>query len=147
MAQQTLEYYYDRIRIDRSDLQSAVLQHVELTTEVMREATTLRWEAERAKQKLDEAEALVQLQYREDTSKKRTVDEIKALVATHAEVRSQKTALIQAKQDHDSWSTLAEAYKQRGYALRELVEIMQQEMTSDPATIANSRARSRAAHS
>lgn len=147
MAQHSPDHYYERIRIDSTDLQSAVLEQVELTTQVMREASTLRWQAERAKQLLDETEALVQLHYREDTSKKRTVDELKALVASHPDVKAKKLDLIHCKEEHDTWSTLAEAYKQRGYALRELVEIMQQEMTSDPATIANSRVRARAATS
>jgi len=133
------DHYVARIKIDESDMRTEVVQQVELSSQVMRQASDLKWQVERQKQKLEEVEALTLLKVKEDITKKRTVDEVKALVCTYPDVTSAKKKLIDMKEEHDQWSILSESYRNRGYALRELVEIHGQERTSDPATIAESR--------
>tara|TARA_R100000951_G_scaffold114960_1_gene121539 strand:+ start:36902 stop:37333 length:432 start_codon:yes stop_codon:yes gene_type:complete len=136
---QDYNYYVTRLRVDKLDLQKEILDQVELCAQVMAEAHALRWEAERQKEICAETEALVFLRVKEDLSKKRTVDEIKATVTTDPQVIADKKRYIDLKEGHDKWSILADGYKNRGYALRELVEIYNQEFTSDPATIAEAR--------
>jgi len=136
---QDYNYYVTRLRVDKMDLQKEILDQVELCAQVMTEAHVLRWEAERQKEICAETEALVFLRVKEDLSKKRTVDEIKATVTTDPQVIADKKRYIDLKEGHDKWSILADGYKNRGYALRELVEIYNQEFTSDPATIAEAR--------
>lgn len=136
---QDYNYYVTRLRVDKLDLQKEILDQVELCAQVMTEAHALRWEAERQKEICAETEALVFLRVKEDLSKKRTVDEIKATVAADPQVIADKKRYIDLKEGHDKWSILADGYKNRGYALRELVEIYNQEFTSDPATIAEAR--------
>lgn len=136
---QDYNYYVTRLRVDKLDLQKEILDQVELCAQVMTEAHALRWEAERQKEICAETEALVFLRVKEDLSKKRTVDEIKATVTTDPQVIADKKRYIDLKEGHDKWSILADGYKNRGYALRELVEIYNQEFTSDPATIAEAR--------
>lgn len=136
---QDYNYYVTRLRVDKMDLQKEILDQVELCAQVMTEAHALRWEAERQKEICAETEALVFLRVKEDLSKKRTVDEIKATVTTDPQVIADKKRYIDLKEGHDKWSILADGYKNRGYALRELVEIYNQEFTSDPATIAEAR--------
>jgi hypothetical protein len=133
------DYYLTRLRIDKADLQKEILEQVELSAKVANEAHVLRWEAERAKEVCSETEALVLLRIKEDVSKKRTVDEVKASVTTDPSVVAAKKAYINLKEGHDKWAILAEGYKNRGYALRELVEIYGREFSSDPATIAEAR--------
>jgi hypothetical protein len=136
---QDYNYYVTRLRVDKLDLQKEILDQVELCAQVMTEAHVLRWEAERQKEICAETEALAFLRVKEDLSKKRTVDEIKATVTTDPQVIADKKRYIDLKEGHDKWSILAEGYRNRGYALRELVEIYNQEFTSDPATIADAR--------
>lgn len=136
---QDYNYYVTRLRVDKANLQKEILDQVELCAQVMTEAHVVRWEAERQKEICSETEALVFLRVKEDLSKKRTVDEIKATVTTDPQVISDKKKYIDLKEAHDKWSILADGYKNRGYALRELVEIYNQEFTSDPATIADAR--------
>ncbi len=137
--QHDYDYYLTRLRIDKADLQKEILEQVELSAKVANEAHVLRWEAERAKEVCSETEALVLLRVKEDISKKRTVDEVKASVTTDPSVVATKKKLIDLKEAHDKWSILADGFKNRGYALRELVEIYGREFTSDPATIAEAR--------
>ena len=132
-------YYVTRLRIDKANLQKEILEQVEMSCKVANEAHVLRWEAERQKEICSETEALVLLRVKEDISKKRTVDEVKASVTTDPSVVASKKKLIDLKEAHDKWSILSEGFKNRGYALRELVEIYGREFTSDPATIAEAR--------
>lgn len=140
----SIEHYHERIRINQGDLAGENLIQVEYTAKIMREAATLRWEAEREKARLDETEALVRQRIvatAAEEKKKLTVDDVKSRVVTNEDVRAQRLSYIDAKEAHDQWATLADCWKQRGYALRELVEIANQERTSDPATIAAARRR------
>jgi hypothetical protein len=136
---QSYEYFESRLRIDKNDLSKEILEQVELTVKVMNEAHLLRWEAERQKEVVSETEAQALIQIKSDLSKKRTVDEVKAAVTSDPYVTSARAKYIDLKEAHDKWSILADGFKNRGYALRELVEIYRQEMTSDPATIATAR--------
>ena len=136
---ETYDTYVSRLRIDKANLQQEILEQVELTVQVMSEAHALRWEAERQKEILSETEALTLIRIKEDISKKRTVDEVKAAVTTDPIVVAEKKKYIDLKEAHDKWAILADGYKNRGYALRELVEIYGQEFTSDPASIAEAR--------
>ena len=132
-------YYVTRLRIDKANLQKEILEQVEMSCKVANEAHVLRWEAERQKEICSETEALVLLRVKEDISRKRTVDEVKASVTTDPSVVASKKKLIDLKEGHDKWAILSEGFKNRGYALRELVEIYGREFTSDPATIAEAR--------
>lgn len=133
------EYFVDRIKINEFHLRQEVQDQVELSAKVMRRTSELKWQAERQKVTVDEIEALTLLKIKEDLTRKRTVDEVKAAVCTDPSVTAAKRKLIDMKEEHDLWSALSESFRNRGYALRELVEIHGQERTSDPATIAEAR--------
>jgi hypothetical protein len=137
--EQDYNYFVTRIRIDKANLQKEILEQVELSCKVANEAHVLRWEAERQKEICSETEALVMLRIKSDISKKRTVDEVKASVTTDPSVVASRAKLIDLREGHDRWAILSDSYKNRGYALRELVEIYGREFTSDPSTIAEAR--------
>ena len=136
------DHYVDSIPVDRRNLSDELTSHVELMSDVTRHATMLRHQVDVTKQELARIEAEAAISIRADAAvsgKKLTVDAVKDAVTTDPAVRDAYDKCLDAKGQAEKWTALAEAYKQRGYAMRELTELLTIEMMSDPGTIANRR--------
>lgn len=142
----SIEWYERQIPIDRLNLVDELPKHAQLLAGVMREATFTKYEAEALKEDVDKAEAIFSLKLRREITEgglKITVDEIKSRIILNPRVQDAKRKLLEAQQLAARWQALADAFRHRGYALRELVELLVHEMMDDPGTIASGRARRR----
>lgn len=142
----TLAYYRNRIPVDRHKLDTELPRHAELLGEVMREATFRKYEAEAAKDELDRIEAVQLLslkRQKDDGSLKANVDELKAMITASKRVQRQKAVVREALKDAAAWQAMSDSYRHRGYALRELTELLIHEHMSDPGEIATGRSRRR----
>jgi hypothetical protein len=114
------------LRIDKTNLDEELIQHPEVFYRVADKVAYLVSQRDAAKQDLAEVEARVDAQIRHDLEVRgekvteRMVDSEKVL---HQQVIKAKKTLHALNDQLGQWQALKEAYQQRGYVLKDLVQL------------------------
>ena len=114
------------LKIDRADLDSEVERQPTLYYKVAAEAARLRSEVDAAKDRLDRTSAELDLLIRENAlrdDEKITEGGVRSRVTTDKAYQAAITAFSKVKQQLDQTGALQEAFRQRSYMLRDLVEL------------------------
>ena len=111
------------LRINRLRLDQEVERQPELYAEVAEAAVMARSEQDQVKNQLEQAEAEIDLEVRQeaaDAGDKVTEKSLQAKVQADGRLSKLRDALLKKKYQAESLEQLREAYRQRGYMLREL---------------------------
>lgn len=119
----TLDYYQGLLKIDKHDLDNALMEHPDLFAEVAGEKALSISKRDQAKLELEEIEAQTDIDLRDDFARSGT-KVTEALISNHVtrdvDVQAAQRKLLNAKLEAERWSALAEAFSQRGYILKDL---------------------------
>jgi len=130
------------LRIDRYNLDEDVERQPELFFEVAEAAALARSEQDQAKDSVDEVESRLDVHVREKAERndeRVTEKEIKARIRQHPERIAAMKNYLELKLETERLDQLRDSFKQRGYMLRELVQLYLSSYYQD-ATVSGSRA-------
>jgi hypothetical protein len=144
-----LEELQSTLRIDQNALEDAAAQHPELFYRVASEyalTTSLR---DQAKQDLSETEAKADSRIRHDievAGDKVTEKAVESAKLLDGQVTKARDRLMRLNQEVGEWSALKEAFQQRGYVLRDLVQLYLSRYYSDTENQSHRVREARAGH-
>jgi hypothetical protein len=120
----TIEELEEALRFSPLDLGSALEEQGELFYRVAKMMAVAIAERDTAKLELDETQASVLLKIRDEfANEKVTVDEVNAMVTVDRAVKQKKAKLNAASERHGKVRALKEAFEQRSYSIKDLVEL------------------------
>lgn len=122
MRSHPIEYYRSRLRADRHQLDDELEDHALLMEQISQACAAANTAALRAKEQLAKVEArLVEDLKAEDSSL--TVQRLDGKVKRHPDRREAFDAWMQARQEHEEWLGMQDAWKTRGFTIRNLSEL------------------------
>ncbi len=130
------------LKIDRFNLDEDVERQPELFFEVAEAAALARSEQDQAKDSVDEVESRLDVHVRGEAERKDeriTEKEIKARIRQHSERIAAMKNYLGLKLGTEMLDQLRDSFKQRGYMLRELVQLYLSSYYQD-ATVSGTRA-------
>lgn len=130
----TFEDYRDKLTIDRDDLESCLVEHAQLFWEISSQAVTANAWRDEAKLNMEQLHAQLDGETREELAKgdgKVTEAQVTNAIKSNPKMQKALGKLQDAKTQADQWSALKEAFYQRGYMLRELVQLTLRSMAAD----------------
>lgn len=141
-------YHLDQMQanlaIERDSLEQACMKQPDYLYEVAEQVALHRSRRDAAKKELEEKEAslYIELRHAAAVSEERVTEaEIKAQMTTRREHGVLTNALAEANELLSRWEVLKEAFSQRSYMLRELVQLYLARYYGDPARSAENRMR------
>jgi hypothetical protein len=129
-----IEQYRRQLKIDTSDLEGCLVDQVELFDTVARERVLAVGRRDRLKLDIEELAAKLDKDIRakaDKEDKKTTEASIGNTIKDDEDYRGLKDDHLNAVTEAEHWSALEESVRQRGYALRELVQIELRRMSID----------------
>lgn len=130
------------LRIDRFNLDEDVERQPELFFEVAEAAALARSEQDLAKDSVDEVESRLDVHVREKAERndeRITEKEIKARIRQHPERAAAMKNYLGLKLETERLDQLRDSFKQRGYMLRELVQLYLSNYYQDASASGSSR--------
>lgn len=119
MRTHSIDYYRSRLRVDRNSLDDELEDHAELLEQISHAMTLANSAALRAKDHLSKVEArLIEDLKAEDSSL--TAQRLDAKVRRHPERREAFDGWMRARENHEAWMGMQEAWKTRGFSIRNL---------------------------
>lgn len=119
MRTHSIDYYRSRLRVDRNSLDDELEDHAELLEQISHAATLANSAALRAKDQLSKVEArLLEDLKAEDSSL--TAQRLDAKVRRHPERRDAFDGWMRARENYEAWLGMQEAWKTRGFSIRNL---------------------------
>lgn len=121
-----LEQLEDGLQIDQHDLDTALVQQPDWFYRVSKKLTYLVSQRDAVKQSLAEEEARCDAQFRSDAKNekdKTTETEIKNMIRLDKEVRKISDHLLTLNRQVGEMTALKEAFQQRSYVLKDLVNL------------------------
>ena len=120
-----IEEFRKLLQIDRDALDDVVAQHPFLYMQVAEECTRLSSVRDKLKSEADDHFAQLQLDIRQKAAaavkrEKVTVDEVSARASTNPSYQKLHDSYLALNSQLAQWTTLREAFAQRGYMIREL---------------------------
>jgi uncharacterized circularly permuted ATP-grasp superfamily protein len=128
----SIETYRKQLRIDTTDLEGALVDQVELFDNVSSERVKAVGRRDRIKLDIEELTVKLDKDIRaraEKDDKKTTETSIANAIKDDPDVRGLKEDHLAFTTEAEHWLALEEGVRQRGYALRELVQIDLRRMT------------------
>jgi len=116
----------DRLRIDPLRLDEALVEHSSLVNRVGRETARAQSVLDQQKDALArlEAELAVRVRKRLGRVQNRVTEaEVREQLLTDTEFQQAHNRVLTAKREHGLWEALQEAFKQRSFMLRSLVDL------------------------
>lgn len=114
--------FRQRLRIDKGSLDDELEVQAQVLDRIGREVARLERAEAEAKDTLAATEARLAAEYKDD-EQKRTVSELAGLVQRDRERVRDFQKLQDAKQAHGEWKSLYDAWKARGFAIKELAQL------------------------
>lgn len=130
------------LKIDRYNLDEDVERQPELFFEVAEAAALARSEQDQAKDSVDEVESRLDVDVRQKAERKDeriTEKEIKARIRQHPERIAAMKNYLELKLGTEMLDQLRDSFKQRGYMLRELVQLYLSSYYQDASASGSSR--------
>lgn len=117
---------HGKLRIDKHALDDEVEQQPELLGEVSSAAALAKSQVDSIEEKIKEWESQLDAQFRADAEaaeEKITEGQVKAHIAGDQDRKAMVIQLLEAKHQQRQLDALSVAFKQRGYALRDVVDL------------------------
>lgn len=118
----TLDQYRNMLRPNKHRLDDELEMHSEMHEQIGREVTKLAARVRDAEATLKKTEARIADDYRED-GEKLSVEAVKAKVLRHRDRQEAWDRLQRAIVDHAEWEGLLDAWKTRGFNIRDLCSL------------------------
>jgi len=115
-----------KLRIDEHHLEHMRRDQPELLYAVSKRVAQLMSKRDTAKKMLKEVEAEVALEIRSQAAQaqeKVTDKGVEAETCIHRDVRTARDAVTEAEAEYNAWDALRESFKDRSYAIRDLIEL------------------------
>lgn len=126
----SLEYYRDKLPFNPANPETDLVQFAVLYEEIGSRLTRSLSHRDSLKAALKSVEASVAEAAREESDSKLTVAMVDGIVRTNPEYLAAQASCLSAQTDHEHWVVLLEAWRQRGFALRSVVELVTARMRS-----------------
>lgn len=121
-----IEEFKKKLSIDEHGLEFALRDHPNFVYDVGMELALAISHRDEAKQSLEEIEASVDAEIREEAAEqgeKITEKEVESHKKVHDRVKKANQTYLNSKLNASQWSVLKEAFDQRSYALSKLVDL------------------------
>lgn len=119
MRTHPIDYYRGRLKVSKHQLDDELEEHAELLDQIGQAVAATNTLAIEMKDKLGKVEGRVSDQMR-DLHEKATVGAINSMVQRHPERVAAYERWVSAREDHEQWQSLHEAWKARGYGISTL---------------------------
>lgn len=122
----TIQEAKDGLRIDKDDLDSAIVKQSVLFYNVSQELVSAKELRDQAKDEMERVESGVSSDFRTELSDKKekvTEARLRELVLNDSEFQDARTVYLMMRNKVDSWESLKEAYSQRSFMIRELAHL------------------------
>jgi hypothetical protein len=117
----TLQTYRNMLRINKHRLDDELEIQAELQERISAQVARLNSQMLEAKDDLAKVEARLTEDYREES--KATKDTVEAKVKRHPDRQAAWEKFQMKRADHEEWAGLLEAWKVKGFSIRELCEL------------------------
>lgn len=120
----TLDDYRHQLPVNKYRLDDELELQPDLMMRIASEVTIRKSRELEAKDELARAEAHLAEEFREDAEKgKATKGEIDGYVLRHPERREAWRKYQAARSDHENWSSLLDAWRERGFVMKHLTDL------------------------
>jgi len=123
----SVDDFRNKLRIDREDLERCLVEHAQLFWQISEQSVLAAATRDAAKLAMEQLHAALDAEVRQDLAHREegkiTEAQVSNAIKGKSEMADAQETLQDAKIEADQWSALKEAFYQRGYMLRELVQL------------------------
>ena len=130
----TVEEYRDCLAIDRDNLEGCLVEHAQMFFSISLKAVEAGSERDAAKLNVEQLQAELDGTTREELARndgKVTETMVSNSIKSEPKMQKAQNKLQSAKVKAEQWAALKEAFYQRGYMMRELVQLTLKSMVMD----------------